>query len=103
MLGDEQMSKRWPCSLLNDEQMSNWVGVKHLPVTQLQTGFFFPVVANAAGQPGSLRSLCHNLASTRLVPRWEVVGRRFCRFFFPHSTGYTWMSQELTKWLVSGL
>ncbi len=32
MLSDEQMSKRWPFSLLNDEQMSNWVGVKHLPV-----------------------------------------------------------------------
>ena len=32
MLSDEQMSKRWPVSLLNDEQMSNWVGVKHLPV-----------------------------------------------------------------------
>ncbi len=32
VLSDEQMSKRWPFSLLNDEQMSNWVGVKHLPV-----------------------------------------------------------------------
>ncbi len=31
MLSDEQMSKRWPVSLLNDEQMSNWVAVKHLP------------------------------------------------------------------------
>ena len=31
VLSDEQMSKRWPVSLLNDEQMSNWVGVKHLP------------------------------------------------------------------------
>ena len=32
VLSDEQMSKRWPFSLLNDEQMSNRVGVKHLPV-----------------------------------------------------------------------
>ena len=32
VLSDEQMSKRWPFSLLNDEQMSNWVGVEHLPV-----------------------------------------------------------------------
>ena len=32
VLSDEQMSKRWQFSLLNDEQMSNWVGVKHLPV-----------------------------------------------------------------------
>ena len=32
MLSDEQTSKGWPVSLLNDEQMSNWVGVKHLPV-----------------------------------------------------------------------
>ena len=31
VLSDEQMSKRWPFSLLNDEQMSNRVGVKHLP------------------------------------------------------------------------
>ena len=32
VLSDEQMSNRWPFSLLNDEQMSNWVGVEHLPV-----------------------------------------------------------------------
>ena len=31
VLSDEQMSKRWQFSLLNDEQMSNWLGVKHLP------------------------------------------------------------------------
>ena len=31
VLSDEQMSKRWPFPLLNDEQMSNWVGVEHLP------------------------------------------------------------------------
>ena len=29
---DRSASKRWPFSLLNDEQMGNWVGVKHLPV-----------------------------------------------------------------------
>ena len=39
MLSDEQMSKRWPFSLLNDEQMSNWVGVKHLPVDGSCTSF----------------------------------------------------------------
>ena len=33
VLIDEQMSNRWPFSLLNDEQMSNKVGVKHQPVT----------------------------------------------------------------------
>ena len=32
VLSDEQMSKRWQFSLLNDEQMSNWVGVEHLPI-----------------------------------------------------------------------
>ena len=32
VLSDEQMSKGWPFSLLNDEQMSNWVGVEHQPV-----------------------------------------------------------------------
>ncbi len=31
VLSDEQMSKKLQFSLLNDEQMSNWVGVKHLP------------------------------------------------------------------------
>ena len=29
VLSDEQMRKIWPFSLLNDEQMSNKVGVKH--------------------------------------------------------------------------
>ena len=32
VLSDEQMRKRWPFSLLNDEQMSNKVGVEHQPV-----------------------------------------------------------------------
>ena len=41
VLSDEQMSKRWPFSLLNDEQMSNWLGVKHLPV-MLISKFFYP-------------------------------------------------------------
>ena len=31
MLSDEQMSNGWPFSLLNDEQMSNWLGVEHQP------------------------------------------------------------------------
>ena len=31
VLSDEQMSKRWPFSLLNNEQMSNWLGVEHQP------------------------------------------------------------------------
>ena len=35
MLSDEQMSKRLPFSLLDDEQMSNWVGVKHLPAKNI--------------------------------------------------------------------
>ena len=32
VLSDEQMSKRWTFSLLNDEQMSNKVRVEHQPV-----------------------------------------------------------------------
>ena len=32
MLSDEQMSKGLPFFLLNDEQMSNWLGVEHQPV-----------------------------------------------------------------------
>ena len=32
VLSDEQMSNGWAFSLLNDEQMSNKVGVKHQPV-----------------------------------------------------------------------
>ena len=35
VLSDEQMSKRWLFPPLNDEQMSNWVGVKQLPVNLL--------------------------------------------------------------------
>ena len=35
VLSDEQMSKSWPFSLLNDEQMSNWLGVEHLPVIRV--------------------------------------------------------------------
>ena len=31
VLSDEQMSTGWPFSLLNDEQMSNKVGVEHQP------------------------------------------------------------------------
>ena len=31
VLSDEQMSKGLPFFLLNDEQMSNWVGVEHQP------------------------------------------------------------------------
>ncbi len=34
VLSDEQMRKIWPFSLLNDEQMSNKVGVKHQPATE---------------------------------------------------------------------
>ena len=34
VLSDEQMRKIWPFSLLNDEQMSNKVGVKHQPVNK---------------------------------------------------------------------
>ena len=32
VLSGEQMSKGLPSSLLNDEQMSNWLGVEHQPV-----------------------------------------------------------------------
>ena len=37
------MSKRWPFCLLNDEQMSNWLGVKHLPDDHpiLTVAYFF--------------------------------------------------------------
>ena len=31
VLSDEQMSQGWQSSLLNDEQMSNWLGVEHQP------------------------------------------------------------------------
>ena len=36
VLSDEQMRKRWPFSLLNNEQMSNWLGVEHFPVAIYQ-------------------------------------------------------------------
>ena len=35
VLSDEQMSNGWPFSLLNDEQMSNKVGVEHPPVLRI--------------------------------------------------------------------
>ena len=35
VLSDEQMRKGWPFFLLNDEQMSNWLGVEHLPDNKL--------------------------------------------------------------------
>ena len=43
VLIDEQMSNRWPFSLLNGEQMSNWVVVKHLPDNYLPMGLKFAV------------------------------------------------------------
>ena len=44
VLSDEQMSKGWPYSLLNDEQMSNWLGVEHQPVKNvgMEWQFYFP-------------------------------------------------------------
>ena len=38
VFSDEQMRKRWPFSLLNDEQMSNKVWVKHQPVDDQRFG-----------------------------------------------------------------
>ena len=35
VLSDEQMSKELQFSLLNDEQMSNWLGVEHCPVNDV--------------------------------------------------------------------
>ena len=32
VLSDEQMSQGWQSSLLNNEQMSIWLGVEHQPV-----------------------------------------------------------------------
>ena len=46
VLSDEQMSKRWQFSLLNDEQMSNWLGVKHLPVGENQVVFVAKHILN---------------------------------------------------------
>ena len=39
VLSDEQMRKIWPFSLLNDEQMSNKVEVKHQPATAIHENF----------------------------------------------------------------
>ena len=35
VLSDEQMSKGLPFFLLNDEQMSNWLGVDHQPAKNI--------------------------------------------------------------------
>ena len=46
VLSDEQMSKEWAFSLLNDEQMSNWLGVEHCPVNdEVEEEFCFPDVS----------------------------------------------------------
>ena len=37
VLSDEQMSKRWTFSLLNDEQMSNKVRVEHQPDQEIRS------------------------------------------------------------------
>ena len=42
VLSDEQMSHEWPFSLLNDEQMSNKVGVEHQPVTDSKAMGYTP-------------------------------------------------------------
>ena len=50
---DEQMSKRWQFSLRNDEQMSNCVGVKHLPDKQNNNKFHaFFLGGHAVQNPG---------------------------------------------------
>ena len=55
VLSDEQMRKRWPFSLLNDEQMSNKVGVEHQPDMYLYItflgggGIIFPIMLNFRG------------------------------------------------------
>ncbi len=36
VLSDEEMSNGYPISLLNDEQMNNWVGVEHQPDNKLR-------------------------------------------------------------------
>ena len=54
VLSDEQMRKIWPFSLLNDEQMSNWVGVKHLPDGNMMlTISLILLVANYGDQTAS--------------------------------------------------
>ena len=47
------MSKRWPFSLLNDEQMSNWVGVKHLTIRILSGRDIFRQIQLVLGFPKS--------------------------------------------------
>ena len=61
MLSDEQMSKRLPVSLLNDEQMSNWVGVKHLPV-------------NLQKKPSIFRKPSYPHGAVRLIKKIGQVG-----------------------------
>ena len=69
VLSDEQMSKRWPVSLLNDEQMSNCMGVKHLPdkyvITHLLT-----IDPNFPGHPSGETS---GVGSLRYVFPWYLL------------------------------
>ena len=60
MLSDEQMRKRLPFSLLNDEQMSNKVGVEHQRVVCCFYLFPFPpFFLGGGGWLGCASKGCH--------------------------------------------
>ena len=53
VLSDEQMSKGWLFSLLNDEQMSNWLGVEHRPVYDMNDSCVSWLFFHSKRQPHS--------------------------------------------------
>ena len=89
VLSDEQMRKRWPFSPLSDEQMSNKVGVEHQPVKYKisASGKVFSLQKPVLGDSGPG------------CPKAKTPFRRG----IPGIRTTTWMSQEVSKWLVSGL
>ncbi len=114
------MSKRRPFSLLNDEQMSNWLGVKHLPINlhlywfdELPSG---RCVSCRAFDPSTTWA-SHSLLVTRVFEGTNQRGRRVICTRLPRGHLYTspaassvhvyflWQAQYLVtlEWILCGV
>ncbi len=74
VLSDEQMSKGCPFSLLNDEQMSNWLGVEHQPVIYLafNTKYLLTLLPNNQHPPKRLKTrLKKNIKQNIKITVWN--------------------------------
>ena len=87
MLSDEQMRKIWQFSLLNDEQMSNKVVVKHQPVI----GFLYPSFSPDFLERGRV---------TVRVPRWCFPTKCLIFFDFKRNTGDQLEMESNLSWNI---